>query len=471
MIREGMCVACFNLSKGTQLEHRSRLDLVRTLGSKFGENSSLAFAIDINGSEIRTGTNLNQLDINLIEGQGIIITTDSGFKGECTSEKLYIDYKNLIDSINSGQIILIDNGLVVLEVKQLRRDDVVCRVIKGSTLGSQRNVILPGVKNLLPVLTAKDRNDIIFAINEKVDILFIPNFRDIGDVSDLRELIQATDHGRKMKIIYKVSDHVGVTKINELIEVSDGVLIDRTSLTLDIGPERTNIAQKMIISLCNLAGKPVICGGRVLESVNVTGETTSPETSDVINAIWEGVDGLMLFEKTANGKDPVNAVKMLNSICLAAEKTHRTRRHLEAIKNSLRCATEEQAIAIAAVEISYSLKTDAIIVLTTTGRTAEMVSMFRPRCYILAVTRTPEVARWLHLYRSVCPVLYTKGRIEPWVDDVEARIKFAVHYGTKHGSLHIGSNVVLITGWKSGAGSTNYIRVAYVNKYFSIDGF
>ncbi|KII62321.1 Pyruvate kinase PKM [Thelohanellus kitauei] len=469
MIREGMCIACFDFSRGSHKDQKILLNMVKSGSLQFSENHQLALAIDIKGPEIRIGMNQNNAHITLLEGKEVIVTTDESYKDKCTFERLYIDFHELIDSINAGQQILIDDGRIVLKAKELGKMAVLCDILCGGTLCGLENVILPRINTNLPIFSEKNIKDIRFAVEERFDIVMV-FIRKAQNVKDVRQLLDETEHGRTMRIVSKIENYEGVENIEEIIEESDSIMVFRNRLALDLDNERSLIAQKKIISLCNLSGKYVICSGQILESMLDKNIPTVAEISDGINSVLDGTDCLMLFNETAYGKYPVQAAKTLKSICLAAENMNQTRRHFESIKNSLSCMTHEQATAMAAVDISYNLRVDGIIVLTTTGRTAQLISMFHPRCFVFALTRCSEVARSLHLYRNVCPIIYTRKRVEPWTEDIEARVTFTVNYALKNEVFKVGSKFIIITGWKPGPGFSNTIRIGCVQSNSFIDG-
>ncbi|KII74087.1 Pyruvate kinase PKLR [Thelohanellus kitauei] len=470
MIKAGMCIARFNFSHGTHADHKKMFQLVREASKQSSEVHQLALALDTKGPEIRTGLNKGGENITLVTGTTIIVTTDDAYKETCTAETLYIDYKSLVQSVDAKQTILIADGSVVLEVKELRTVDVICDVICGSTFGSRKNVCLPKVRVNLPAMSEKDIKDIELGMEEKLDIIFASFVRSADNVRELRKLLNTTEHGKKMKIVSKIENFEGVENIEEIVQLSDGIMVARGDLGMDLDAEKVIIAQKKIMAECNVQGKPVICATQMLESMIEKYRPTRAEISDVMNSVLDGTDCVMLSGESANGKYPVQAVKTLHDICHAAEKMYRTKRMFEAVKHSFNSMSAEQATAVAAVEISYNLHLDGIIVLTTTGKTAQIVSQFRPRCLIFALTRSAEVARSLHLYRNVCPLFYSAPPVKPWIDDIEARIKFSVEYAVKYGVFRPGSPVAIVTGWKSGPGFSNSLRVGYVKADFTIEG-
>lgn len=471
MIKTGMCIARFNFSHGAHADHQKMFDLVREAAAKVSGQRHVAMALDTKGPEIRTGLNKDGANITLEKEGTVTLTTDDAFKEQNTAERIYLDYKSLAKSIKVGQIILIADGNVVLKAKEIKGNDVVCDVISGMTFGSRKNACLPLVKTDLPALSEKDVQDIKFGMEQKLDIIFASFIRSADNVNEIRKLLHTTEHGKKMKIISKIENYEGVNNICEIIDASDGIMVARGDLGMDLDMEKVIVAQKKIISTCNLKGKPVICATQMLESMINSYRPTRAEISDVMNSVLDGTDCVMLSGESANGKYPVQAVKTLHLIAHAAEKINRTKKHFEMIKESMCHMTEEQATAMAAVDISYKVKADGIIVLTTTGKSAQLLSQFRPRCLIFSVTRDAEVARSLHLFRNVYPILFTGSRVDKWEDDIEQRVKFIIKHAVDSGLFKVGSKLVLLTGYKSGAGHSNSIRVGSVSADLSFAGY
>jgi len=269
-----------------------------------------------------------------------------------------------------------------------------------------------------------------------------------------------------VKIIAKIENHEGVQRFDEILEVIDGVMVARGDLGIEIAPEKVFLAQKMMISRCNLAGKSVIVATQMLESMTYNPRPTRAEVSDVANAVLDGSDCVMLSGESAKGNFPVETVRMMNQICREAESAFYHR----AINRMLKESTKgplgvEEAAASSAVNAAFESNVAAIIVLTISGNTARLVSKYRPPCPILAVTRNAMTSRQLHLYRG-CVALYYQDKEDKksnWQDDVDARINYAFTIGKKHGILHNGDSVIAIQGWKGGPGNSNTIRLLTVD--------
>jgi len=264
-------------------------------------------------------------------------------------------------------------------------------------------------------------------------------------------------------IISKIENHEGVKRIDEIIEASDGIMVARGDMGIEIPAEKVFIAQKMIISKCNLKGKPVICATQMLESMVSKPRPTRAEASDVANAVLDGSDCVMLSGETAKGQFPLECVQMQHKICREAEAAVMHRKLFEELHRSrgLACNPTE-AVASAVVEASFMCGAAGIIVLTRSGSSAQMISAYKPRAPILAVTRFEQTARQLHLYRGCFPCVYGEKVISPWSDDVDARVNFAITIGKERKILNPKDFVVIVTGWQPGSGFTNTMRVIQI---------
>lgn len=253
-------------------------------------------------------------------------------------------------------------------------------------------------------------------------------------------------------------------RFDEILEVSDGIMVARGDLGIEIPPEKVFLAQKMMIGRCNLAGKPVVCATQMLESMMAKPRPTRAETSDVANAVLDGADCIMLSGETAKGKFPVEAVKMQHAIAREAEAAIYHRQLFEELRRVAPLSRDPTEVtAIGAVEASFKCCAAAIVVLSKSGRSAQLLSRYRPRAMVIAVTRSAQAARQAHLFRGVFPVLYSKPPEAIWADDVDHRVQFGIESGKLHGFLRVGDLVIVVTGWRPGSGYTNIMRVLSVS--------
>merc|ERR1711936_1294996 len=331
----------------------------------------------------------------------------------------------------------------------------------GGNLGSRKGCNLPATDTDLPAVSPKDKLDLQFGVDQGVDMVFASFIRDAAGVREIRKVLG--EKGKDIKIISKIENLQGCMNVDEIIEESDGIMVARGDMGIEIPPEKVFIAQKQLIAKCNKAGKPVICATQMLESMVKKPRPTRAEGSDVANAILDGSDCVMLSGETAKGDYPIQCIKTMAALAREAEACLWNQRFFEDIMKSEHNASHgtTSATSIAAVQASYLTRASAIIGLTTTGRTAHIASKYRAMCPFLAVTRHAPAARQMQLYRGVVPLFYPEGRLDDWSADVDERIQYCVDFGKKNGFIKSGDPVICITGWRKGAGSSNTVRILY----------
>jgi pyruvate kinase len=304
-------------------------------------------------------------------------------------------------------------------------------------------------------------------VDQGIDMVFASFIRSAQNVKDVREVLG--EKGKHIKIISKIENHEGMKNFDEILEESDGIMVARGDLGIEIPPEKVFIAQKMMISKCNIAGKSVICATQMLESMTTNPRPTRAETSDVANAVLDGADCVMLSGETAKGIYPVEAVRMMHNICLEAEATIHYGPHFNELRNLIpKPLPTPETVASSAVNAAIEQFAAAIVVLSTSGDTARLCAKYRPPCPIITVTRNPGTARTIHLYRGCFPLLFERPEsshdgAEKWQDDVDERINFALEAGKKLGFMEVGDTVIAIQGWKRGVGFTNTMRLLLVS--------
>jgi len=388
MYDAGMNVVRLNMSHGTHESHAEIIKFVKKMNES--NKYPIPIMLDTQGPEIRTGT--MQDDLQLQEGDVIRVSV----RGEDVEQtSFHIQYEDLINTVNEGDTITVDNGLINLIVLKKENGTMKCRVIHGGRLKSKSHVNLPGVRVNLPAITEKDKKDILFGLEHDVDYIALSFVREANDVRQLRELLG--DMADKIKIISKIEDQQGVSNIEEIIDASDAVMVARGDLGIEIHLEELPNVQRNIVRKCHERGKRVIVATHLLESMIQNPVPTRAEVTDVANAIYEEVDAVMLSGETAMGKYPVRCVEYLDSIARASERLHGLQFSKGLIKTD-----DKQHLAASAVRMAEDINARGIMVITRRGFMAQNVTNCRPfKTTIFAFTQDERVRRQLNLNRDV----------------------------------------------------------------------
>ncbi|GLB36046.1 putative pyruvate kinase family protein [Lyophyllum shimeji] len=460
----GVNVVRMNFSHGSYEYHQSVIDNTRKAVAANPNGRPLAIALDTKGPEIRTGLTRDNADISVSAGHEFIVTTDPKHAESCDDKILYVDYHNLPKVTAPGKLIYVDDGILSLLVLSVDGNNVRVRCLNNGVISSRKGVNLPKTDVDLPALSDKDKRDLEFGVKNGVDMVFASFIRRGQDVKDIRTVLGPD--GANIKIISKIENEQGVMNFDEILKETDGVMVARGDLGIEIPASQVFLAQKMMIAKCNIVGKPVIVATQMLESMTYNPRPTRAEVSDVGNAVLDGADCVMLSGETAKGQYPVQSVLMMAETCLLAESAICYPPLYEEIRSLQTRPTETvETVALASVAAASEQNASAILVLSTSGNTARLVSKYRPRVPILTVTRNQQTARQIHLHRGCYPFWYPEPRgiqTHQWQTDVDNRIRFGLRSALALNIITPGSTVIAVQGWKGGLGHTNTLRILTV---------
>lgn len=448
LIEAGMNVARLNFSHGSHEEHALRIQRIREASEKTGK--IVGILLDTKGPEIRTH-NMENNGVDLVTGQTIAISMTEVLG---TNETFSITYDHLIEDVNVGSIILLDDGLIELRVTSIDKENglIHTTVENAGTLKSKKGVNVPGVSVQLPGITEKDAQDILFGIEQGVDFIAASFVRRSSDVMEIRELLE-NNNGSHIQIIPKIENQEGVDNIDEILMVSDGLMVARGDLGVEIPAEVVPLVQKSLIDKCNSAGKPVITATQMLDSMQRNPRPTRAEASDVANAIFDGTDAIMLSGETAAGLYPVESVETMHRIAMTTEGALNYKQ-IVSTRRKEKESNMTEAIGQAVAYTALNLKVKAIIAPTESGHTARMISKYRPGAMIIAVTSGDIRSRQLTLVWGVQPIVGTK------VTSTDELLENAVDESVKHHYVKHGDLVVITAGVPVGqAGTTNLMKV------------
>lgn len=446
LILAGMDVARFNFSHADHEEHFGRLKTIRKLREELGV--PVATLLDTKGPEVRICTFKDNKKINLQEGQTFTLTTRA-IEGDET--QVAISFPNLIYDVEIGTKILIDDGLVEMEVKEMTATDIICTVKNNGVISNKKGLNVPGVHLSMPFISDKDRDDILFAIEQKYDFIAASFVSTADDVKEIRKILNK--HNSQTKIIAKIENYHGVEHIDAIIEAADGIMIARGDMGVEIPYEEVPVIQKMIIKKVYNAGKQVITATQMLDSMMKNPRPTRAETTDVANAIYDGTSAIMLSGETANGSYPVEALKTMVKIATRAEADIDYKKRFRMLE-ATQSPDITDAISRATVTTAHELNAKIIITVTTSGKTARMISRYRPECPIICCTIDPIVCRQLNMAWGVTPLLMDVEH------DTFELLNHAVKAVEDAGYLNNGELAVLTAGLPLGiSGTTNMIKV------------
>ena len=449
MMLAGMNVARCNFSHATYDEHKKRMDMIKKLRKEVGQ--PVAILLDTKGPEVRV-KNFKDGRVTLEDGQLFTLTDD---EVEGTKDKVSVTYNRLYEDLEVGMRVLIDDGLIEMQVEQVDRTNIVCRVINGGTVSNHKGVNVPDVDLSMPYISDKDREDILFGISQDVDFIAASFVQKKEDILQLRRLLEKNG-GSDIKIIAKIENAQGVTNIDDIIEVSDGIMVARGDMGVEIPYEEVPVIQKKIIKKVYRTGKQVITATQMLESMIKNPRPTRAETTDVANAVYDGTSAIMLSGETAAGSYPVEAVKTMVRIA------KRTEQDVDYRKRFYQSARETDtditnAICHASCTTALDLNAKAIVTVTKSGTSARMLAKYRPESDIISCATTEKVCRQLSLTWGVTPIVIKEEK------EVFNLFDEAIQAAVKMKLLQTGDLTVITSGVPIGvSGTTNMMKVQIV---------
>ena len=455
LLLNGMDVARFNFSHGTHDEQRARYKQLREVAEEVGK--PVAALLDTKGPEIRTGVLKDGKKVTLTAGEEIILTTED-IVGD--AKRVHINYNGLNEDVTEGNVILIDDGLIELHVERVEGTEIYCRIMNGGELGERKGVNVPNVKIKLPALTDKDKEDIRFGIELGFDYIAASFIRSADAIREIRQMLD--EGGSSMGIIAKIENAEGLENLDEIIEASDGIMVARGDLGVEIAPEKLPHLQKMMIKKCSAACKVVITATQMLDSMIRNPRPTRAEVSDVANAVYDGTDVVMLSGETANGKYPVEALKMMAQICETSEQyldynAYRMRRVSTANRKNI-----SNAVCYSSVSTAHDLEADVIIAPSISGFTTRLLSKWRPSTTVIGLSPSATAVRQMQIYWGVKPFQARRA------DSTDLLIESSVELLKEKNVVKSGDVAVVTAGVVSKntrhepASSTNIMRVVVV---------
>lgn len=449
LFNEGLDVARLNFSHGDHNEHGQRIQNIRQAMKETDKN--VAILLDTKGPEIRTGV-LKKEPVDLVEGETLVITTEQ-IEGDAS--KISVTYEGLIHDVHVGSKILIDDGLMEVEVEKVEGKEVITRILNGGQLKSRKGVNVPGVSINLPGITEKDANDILFGLEQDIDFIAASFVRKASDILEIKRILEK-ENKADVQIIAKIENQEGVDNIDAILEIADGIMVARGDLGVEVPAEDVPLMQKMMIKKCNELGKPVITATQMLDSMQRNPRPTRAEVGDVANAIFDGTDAVMLSGETAAGKYPLESVRTMAKIAERTEDALQYREWLHHRSNE-RQETMTDAISQAVSNAALDLNASAILTPTESGYTAKMVSKYRPKAPIIAVTPSAKVMRKLSLVWGVFPVLAITA------DSTDEMLEISVDAAVKAGMIKHGDLLVITAGVPvREPGTTNMMKIHVV---------
>lgn len=450
LILAGVNVIRLNMSHGDYDEQLSRVNTVRELNKEL--NAEVGFLLDTKGPEVRTGL-FKEDKVKLVKGNDVVITMDDV---EGDAERFTVSYKGLVNDVKAGDIILLDDGYVSVKVKEIKGNDIITEILNTGFMKDRRGVNVPGVTLNFAFLSEKDKNDILWACENDLDFIAASFVRNQNDLVEILDVIKTTSN-TDIKVLPKIESQEGVENFDEILEKSDGIMVARGDLGVEVPAEDVPVIQKEIINKCNAAGKFVVTATQMLESMQSNPRPTRAEVSDVFNAVTDGTDAVMLSGESAAGDYPIESVQTQATIVEKAESVFDYDTYLTKQKSNLHENISE-LVAYSAVSTAGRLSSvKLIIAVTNSGETARRISRLKPKTSILAVTPSEDVARRLGLNFGV------KAAIMPKQDNIDSVLDAAIEKAKELGLVTTGDDVVISAGSINAKGNTDLMKVRKVN--------
>lgn len=396
LVQGGMDIARFNFSHGDHAEQKERMDALKKIRQEEGKH--IAILLDTKGPEIRTGVLKDGQKVQLVEGETFVLTTE---KIEGDNKRVSITYEGLVEDAEIGGRILIDDGLIELKVEDIKGNDIICKVINGGELGQKKGVNVPNVPIRLPAITEKDKEDIRFGVQQDVDFIAASFVRNADCIREIKALLRQCG-APYTPVIAKIENAEGVENLDEILEVADGIMVARGDLGVEIPAEEVPYIQKKMINKCKECYKPVITATQMLDSMIRNPRPTRAEVTDVANAVYDGTDAVMLSGETAQGKYPLEALKMMVQICENTE-SHLDYDEILSKMKKQRMKDTTSALGYATVSAATNLDAKCIIAPTGSGSTARIISKFHPKMDVLAASPNARALRRMQIYWGVRP--------------------------------------------------------------------
>ncbi|CAD7084938.1 unnamed protein product [Hermetia illucens] len=465
MIGAGMDIARILLSHMSYHHQAETIHNIRKAAKMYSEQQGfeipVAIALEMRGAEVRTGTLEGGVmdEVKLTKGELVRLSTNRDYTERGNADTIYVDYDNITLFVKPGTRIFLDHGRIGLIALEVEVNTILCKIENSGLLGSRVSVSVPEVVMDIPPITDRDRSDLKFCVEQKIDFVIVSFARSAELVEHVRQILG--EKGKQIKIIAKIETKEGIENLTEIIQAADGIFIGRGHMGVEMPLEKIFLGQKAIISRCNKAGKPVVCGSQLLGSMVKMPRPTRAEVNDVANVVLDGADCLVLTRETAKSHYPVEAIAAVDRICIEAEAALWHHHLFVELIEKLQNLDAANSIGIAAVEAATKSNSTAIIVITTSGKSAFLIAKYKPRVPIIAVTRYSETARQANIYRGIIPLVYHDPPMHDWTKDVDARVQFGLRYGALQGFINNGDSVVIVTGWREGSGFTNTLRIIY----------